>query len=49
MSEDYEEINGELYLRATSLVKAITDMLDKEDYEELLGQGLGLNEKGERI
>ncbi len=46
---DYEEINGELYIKTKSTVKAIIGMLDKEDYEELLEQGLGLDESGNRV
>lgn len=48
-NEDYEYINGKLYIRATSLIRAITGILHKDDYEELLEQGLGFDEKGERI
>ena len=45
---DYEEINGELYLRATAL-GVIIGMLHKDDYEDLLRDGLGLDEYGDRI
>jgi len=49
-NNDYEEINGELYIRATSLVKAILESPNFEgDEKEFLEQDLGLDKEGNRI
>jgi len=47
---DYEEINGQLYMRAKGMVEAICNMIsDEEEVDELLEQGLGIDRKGERV
>ena len=48
---DYETIDGELYLRASAVVKAILGSPNFENgsEEEFLEQDLGLDKKGERI
>ena len=49
-TNDYEYINGELFLKSKSVVKAIKGMLNFEDYEPLLKEGLGISKHdGSRI
>lgn len=45
--EDYEYIQGELYIKATSIAKAIIG--SPYDAEQMLYEELGLNKEGERI